>query len=557
MRPRRGAFYLSIAGLLVMIGLPASAEEEGGSRRPITREELSPLTALAPTGGGSPNMGQYVNPPNPICTQDWHDGDVYRTDCEGNAPDNETSIAIDPTDTQRILAAGNDYQITANPGSGLGGFAIFTRAMLSEDGGHTWVTHPVPYKSYNATGDPAVAYDADGTAYLATLGFVYSNGGAAFTNPDILVSHSNDGGEQWTRPSVVAVGPGSWMTPGPSQDKEMIAAWGHGNAIVTWTRFLLGKQGSYIQSPIYASVTHDGGKTWTSGVEISGAASFCEGAGPGAARACNQSQYSWPVVAADGSIYVYFLTLDPASNDFDDQVVVVQVSPSDGRRVAGPWRIARIQDGAADYPVSWAGDLTLEDSHFRVGPQGNIAADPTAGDHLAAVWSDMRNSPSKDQGEDQDPYLTETNADVFLSESFDAGRTWSTPTVVGRNPTNDQFYPAVNFLGDGRIVVGMMDRSYDRANHAYAYSLSLRTAGGWQTQNVSGALSDPTKDNRWFTGGAIFPDFPYPTTFIGDYTTVATDGTTARPLWTDLRNDTTFAGRTGHDEQFMETAVRY
>ena len=103
----------------------------------------------------------------------------------------------------------------------------------------------------------------------------------------------------------------------------------------------------------------------------------------------------------------------------------------------------------------------------------------------------------------------------------------------------------------------MNDRSYDPANNAYAYSLSIQTATGWSTQNVSGALSDPTKNNRWFTGGQIFPNFPYPTTFIGDYTEIAVSGTTVRSFWTDLRNDTTIFGRTGHDEQLMEARTDF
>jgi hypothetical protein len=539
------------------LALPAFGEDVP---RPITHAERNPANALAPVGAktmSKAGMGQYINPPNPICTQTWHQGDVYRTDCEGNAPDNETSIAIDPTDPSRILGAANDYQIAEIPGGGFGGNSLYTRAMLSTDGGHTWVTHPIPYKQYRATGDPAVAYDADGRAYIGTLGFGYSNGGAAFRNPDILVTHSDDGGVHWSRPSVVDVGPGSWMTPGPSQDKEMITAWGHGNALVTWTRFLLGKHGSYIQSPIYASITHDGGNTWSTPAEISGAASFCEGTGPGPSNACNNSQYSWPVHTADGRSFVTFMTTDPTSRDFDDQALVVQVSSQTGHLVAGPWRVSGVQDGVADFPKSWLGDFTLQDSQFRLGGQGAIAADPTDPDHLAVAWTDMRNSPSADNGRHQQPYETVTNADVMVSESTDAGRHWSAPDVVGANPRNDQWFPSLTFLSDGRLVVGANDRSFDAANHRFAYSLSLQTANGWSTQNVSGALSDPTKDNRWFTGGQIFPNFPYPTTFIGDYTEIASSGTTVRSFWTDLRNDTTVFGRTGHDEQLMETRTDF
>jgi len=111
-------------------------------------------------------------------------------------------------------------------------------------------------------------------------------------------------------------------------------------------------------------------------------------------------------------------------------------------------------------------DFTLQDSQFRLGGQGAIAADPTDSDHLAVVWTDMRNSPSQDNGRHQQPYDTVTNADVMVSESNDAGRHWSSPDVVGANPRNDQWFPSVAFLSDGRLVVGMNDRSYDPANNA-------------------------------------------------------------------------------------------
>src|ERR1051325_9045624 len=90
----------------VALALPALADD--GVPRPLTHAERNPATALAPIGSKSlakGGMSQYVHAPNPICTQTWHQGDVYRTDCEGNQPDNETSIAIDPTNPNRILTA--------------------------------------------------------------------------------------------------------------------------------------------------------------------------------------------------------------------------------------------------------------------------------------------------------------------------------------------------------------------------------------------------------------------------------------------------------------------
>jgi hypothetical protein len=74
------------------------------------------------------------------------------------------------------------------------------------DGGRTWTEYPIPFNpdQYNGTVNSAVAFDADGTAYLATMAYqALPNGNA--TAPDIVVAHSTDGGSSWsgTRASLV------------------------------------------------------------------------------------------------------------------------------------------------------------------------------------------------------------------------------------------------------------------------------------------------------------------------------------------------------------------
>ena len=68
------------------------------------------------------------------------------------------------------------------------------------------------------------------------------------------------------------------------------------------------------------------------------------------------------------------------------------------------------------------------------------------------------------------------------------------------------------------------------------------------TAQVTTALSDPTKDDLWFAA-TLDPDFPFATTFLGDYSNIAivpTGGVVA--YWTDMREDDCVAGVCAHGE---------
>jgi hypothetical protein len=328
---RLAALTIVIFGLLALPALPR-ARAEDPPPQPVTHLHFNFLEGgLLGSGDGTPGESTYKNAPSPICTTSSAAANV-NTDCEGIAPHNETSIAVNPTNPLNMIGSANDYQLRVSSGGTINE-TIFSRAHVTFDGGQTWTTYPIDYNGYIATGDPAVSFDADGTAYLATLGFLFSQGNGCCTNPDILVARSTDGGKHWSAPKRVASGSGTFGSPGVFNDKEYIAAWGSGNAIVTWTVFNDGFRGSYISSPIYASVTHDGGKTWSAGVAISGSAGFCIGAQGG--NTCDQDQASVPTVAADGSIYVAFLNTAELTT-FRDQYLVVKVDPATGHPIAGP-----------------------------------------------------------------------------------------------------------------------------------------------------------------------------------------------------------------------------
>ncbi len=335
----------------------------------------------------------------------------------------------------------------------------------------------------------------------------------------------------------VAIGSGNFGSPGDLLDKEYIAAWGDGNAIVTYGDFRLAQKGSFVNARIYSSVTHDGGTTWSTPRVVSGD--------------LDQAFVSVPTVAADGRIFVAFLNTTDLQTGRDDYEVV-EVSPTTGARLAGPFKVATAIDGFTDYPIA-LGRQTYQDSLFRTWAAGNITADPTDASHLAVVWSDMRNSTLPAP---TNPYAATTNSDVIVSQSFDRGRTWSAPAAL--ELAGDQFMPWGAYDDGGILRIGLFDRRYDAANHKYDYSLATESGSGTLTfslSKVSTASSDPTTANRWFAP-TLNPDFPFATAFIGDYSNIAavpSGGVVA--YWTDLREQACFGTRCGFGQDAYFAAV--
>ncbi len=390
---------LGAAAVLAAVFVTGALGEEGQDQ-PIEFTH-NVRDAPAPVAGAVFGNGSPTTPGTPVCTTPTQLAPNVNTDCEmtsaGPGPHNETSIAINPTDQNNLIGGVNDYQLGINPGGHVTE-TVQSRAHVTFDGGRTWSMYPVLSNSaYQATGDPALAFDAAGTAYYATLGFRFV-GPVNALSPDILVSTSTDKGRDWTVRRI-AEGSGNFGSVGDLLDKEYIAAWGTGNAVVTFGDFRLGQKRAFESAVIYSSITHDGGNTWSKPQVISGAD--------------NQAFVSVPVHTADGRVFVAYLNTADLVTGRDDYRVV-ELSPATGARIAGPFTVAQVIDGFKDYPIAF-GRQTYQDSVFRSWAAGNITSDPARAGHLAVVWSDMRNGAATDP----DPYKTQTNSDVIVSQSFD------------------------------------------------------------------------------------------------------------------------------------------
>lgn len=102
------------------------------------------------------------------------------------APFVEHTVAVDPTDSGRLLGAAIAF-------TGPGGHAM-SLPFRSPDGGVTWLPAPLPEQVAAGGADPQVGFGPDGTAYFVALS------APTIEDAGLEVYRSDDGGVHWTRP---------------------------------------------------------------------------------------------------------------------------------------------------------------------------------------------------------------------------------------------------------------------------------------------------------------------------------------------------------------------
>src|SRR6516225_1225595 len=296
-----------IAGLQIRFSAFIEQEAEEPTAPPP-----GPLTPITPVHVlTSPLDGTFIAPPAVTVNQDT-----------AAASQNETAIAVDPSNHNRIVAGANDYvtrtwpcTVNGTPCSALGD--AYSGTYFSNDSGSTWCCNSNPNAiytpttdpgqigtqipgvehlvggQYDAGGDPSVAFDSRGHVFYAGLGFDR-------TSPPSTVAvnkgtFDSSGNLTWNAPTFI----NPTTAPSTLNDKPWIAVDHNPTSpfrdriYVTWTRFIFNPQtGRYVQSPISEVHSSDGGRTFSSPQLIVGNVLYGQG--------------SHPTVGPDGTVYVFW-----------------------------------------------------------------------------------------------------------------------------------------------------------------------------------------------------------------------------------------------------------
>jgi hypothetical protein len=249
----------------------------------------------------------------------------------------------------------------------------------------------------------------------------------------------------------------------------------------TWDR-LTGNNG-----PTWIARTVDGGATWEAARNIYD---------PGAN---SQTVNNQVVVLGDGTLVLFFTEQANVGNQ--NARLRIMRSADKGATWSAPITITDLQSVGTVDPESGVG---IRDG----GGLGAIAAGP--GGVLAVAWQDSR-------------FTGGAYDSIAFSRSTDGGLTWSAPLRINGNPAVRALIPSIAIRSDGVVGVAYYDF---RSNTADASTLLtdywLATSGDgvtWSERRISGPFDYARAP---IAGGRYF---------LGDYTGLATAGTSFLPLF--------------------------
>ena len=425
----------------------------------------------------------------------------------------ETSVAAFGS---KVVVGFNDSLVCCIPALNLTGYAVST------DGGKTFTDMgDVPFQStVQPIGDPAVAHDASGNFYYASLALGSTGRGAH----SLISFYKMAAGSNTFQLVSVPVDVGSGTNFFADKDYLAVAPDGSGHLhfYITWTFFSRAPQ-----SPIMLTDSTDG-VHWRTTM-VSGSLACATGSNP--VPAGGTLYVSWEESVPEGCTNANITAANERMATFDVASGTVQ----------GITTIAPVK-GSGDKIVACNNAQDLREViETQTGHDARNFEMPstTIDQHgvLYAVWNDR---PGGVGGGNANATR------IFLSFSRDGNRTWSTPQQISASPStvtmNDRFQPWITADGSGLHAMW-----YERVPGTSVDVIQTNK----EDLSLATANSGPKSKGEVKLSAVAFPivqtnpnqDPVIANCYLGDYNNVASNGTTRFVTWGDDRNVvTTSAG---------------
>jgi hypothetical protein len=487
----------------VLVVCLATATQASPSEARVTQDDTAGSYALA--GGGT---------------------DATMTACStGRRSQNEPTIAVDPHNTQVVVAGSNDYCAAIVNGDVWAGY------YRSTDGGNSWSNSLVPgypddssaagvaspaHGSCAAAGDPSQAFDLNGNLFYA---FICFNRSGPVNGSVYAAKYVNDGAT-YDRTVLIKRGtPSGLFLSGLFQDKinltvDQSGSRFSGNVYVAWSQY----NGFAPTNAVLFSRSTNQGLSFSPAVRVTpvelGTASFADlGVGP------------------DGAVYLTYITY-----------------PSQGRRTSDIWLQKSMNGGVSFGPARRVASITRFDSDQFSGGIGAV----DCGDGPFACPSGFTYSRffsssavAADANGVHVVYAAELatgQSKVFVRNSAD-GVSFSTPPLqLDAVGTGHQWFPDIA-SADGTITVVFYD---SRGDPGYAPSVPPgNTAAGVNSGDVVNTfIARSTNGTSWTETQvtSVGSNFGWETHgsrrigFWGDYIYVSAVPGAVNVTWTDSRD---------------------
>jgi hypothetical protein len=349
-------------------------------------------------------------------------------------------------------------------------------AYFSPDGGSSWnlgtfmSSITVDDLEYVPGGEPGVAYDRRGAAYIA--GTYEDNAGQG---TGLVAIQKSTNGTKWSQPVVALFIPGDLpYNSGLAVDTSPSSP--HLNNLYVSGVMEYGLTSGKVQ--VLVSHSTDGGATWK------------QVAVDRVQRYPAYDVWTRPAVGKDGTVYVAWLHCPGSGPDqgcIDGNGYVMFAKSTDG---GGTWSTPR---RVATVGLPLGGYLPNTSPGVRVYNYPEIATDTSDAPHGGNLYIAMYS-------------WTGTYLRVQMIRSTNGGDSWSQPLAPApSSDTHDQFFPSISVSPTGLVGLSWLDRRNDPANVEYQAFAAISSDGGktfqrnWQ---LTRAFSDPNGNFG----------------FIGDYT---------------------------------------